>query len=243
MHDDPTPMMPFLSKTHGCRRHRTEERRRMIVKKVIQKLLTTTTIAVFMMTIAMLILGTRAAQNNTLINLFGFSYSVVGSDSMNTEAEDGFKTGDVLIIRTVPFSRLQVGDIIAFRSLDDPIYIVHRIIEIDENGHFITQGDANQTVDPHPVTRDNYFGQVIFNFDSSGIGQFVLNYRSILFAIIIGIFLIIIVFEIINLFKSVKEKQTLETEEQLKKRQETEFAEARLKMRRELEEELKKKNK
>lgn len=213
----------------------------MIVKRFIQKALTTTTIAVFMMTVAMLILGTRAAQNNTLINLFGFSYSVVGSDSMHTDAEDGFKTGDILIIRKVPFNRLEVGDIIAFRSLDDPIYIVHRIIEIDEDGHFITQGDANQTVDPHPVTRDNYFGQVIFDFDSSGIGQFVLNYRSTLFAVIIGIFLMIIAIEIVNLFKSVKEKQTLETEEALKNQQETKLEEARIQMRRELEEELKRK--
>ncbi|TVP94044.1 MAG: signal peptidase I [Acholeplasmatales bacterium] len=207
----------------------------------MQKTLTATSIAVFMMTIAILILGTRAAQNNTLINFFGYSYSVVGSDSMNTEAEDGFKTGDILIIRTVPFSRLKVGDIVAFRSLDDPIYIVHRIIEIDANGHFITQGDANPSVDPHPVSPENYFGQVVLDFDSSGIGQFLLQYRTTLFAVIIGIFLLIIAIELRNLFKSVKEKQTLETEEALKKRQENELAEARLKIRREIEEELKNK--
>lgn len=82
-------------------------------------------------------------------NLFGYSFMNVVTDSMQTEKEDSIDVGDLAICET-PEDRyaLKVGDIIAFRTSvfedneEEKIIIkLHRIVEINDDGHYLTAGD------------------------------------------------------------------------------------------------------
>jgi len=54
-----------------------------------------------------------------------------------------FYRGDILVLQGVPGSSLEVGDIIVFSPPNQEVPVVHRIIEINPDGTFQTQGDAN----------------------------------------------------------------------------------------------------
>ena len=55
---------------------------------------------------------------------------------------------------------INTGDIIAFHKGD--ISVTHRVSGIDEDGNFITKGDANETVDPAPVAREQVIGKCLY---------------------------------------------------------------------------------
>ncbi len=64
------------------------------------------------------------------------------------------KPGDGLILNPdVTFDDLRRGDIICFKSMNNPTYVVHRIIAITHGG-LITRGDNNPENDPDPATPD-----------------------------------------------------------------------------------------
>lgn len=54
-----------------------------------------------------------------------------------------FYKGDILILQGVSADQLRVGDVIVFSPPNQEIPVVHRIIEINPDGTFQTQGDAN----------------------------------------------------------------------------------------------------
>ena len=61
---------------------------------------------------------------------------------------------------TISYDDIKVGDVISFRVSDD-IRVTHRVEKITAEG-MITKGDANNTNDPDPVTKDNYIGKTVF---------------------------------------------------------------------------------
>lgn len=62
--------------------------------------------------------------------------------------KNGFRPGDVLIIKGVPEDELKVGDIIVFTYEGQPVPIIHRIVFIDKDGYPYTKGDHNPVIDP-----------------------------------------------------------------------------------------------
>ena len=69
--------------------------------------------------------------------------------------------GDAVIIdKTYNKDKLKVNDVIAYKDKDDKI-IVHRIININRDGTFITKGDMNNTSDREYVKKDQIQGKVI----------------------------------------------------------------------------------
>lgn len=69
--------------------------------------------------------------------------------------------GDLVLTRNVPAEEIAVGDVIRFQQ--EGTYIMHRVVGIEKGAgeiHFITQGDANNIVDP-PVSVENLDGKVI----------------------------------------------------------------------------------
>lgn len=88
---------------------------------------------------------------------FGVQPTLVSGVSM----EPALNTGDVAITRDVPAEVIRPGDVIRFH--EGGSYILHRVVEVRNVGgevRFITQGDANNTVDA-PVTYDRVRGKVI----------------------------------------------------------------------------------
>lgn len=92
--------------------------------------------------------------------LFGYSTAVVVSGSMSGTIE----VDDMVIIhRRDSYS---CGDIITYK--DNGSLVTHRIVEISEDGFYITKGDANNAVDSEPVSDDDVVGCVVFTIPKIG---------------------------------------------------------------------------
>lgn len=101
--------------------------------------------------------------------LMGFGAHPILSGSM----EPVMHTGSVAIIKNVPISTLQKGDIIAFKNGDQGIGIAHRIVSVkhDNKGKytFVTKGDANRSEDAKPyVTNATELGKIYFSIPKLG---------------------------------------------------------------------------
>lgn len=84
--------------------------------------------------------------------LFGWSSAIVVSGSM----EPALSVDDLLLIHQE--ADYSPGDIITFQSSDS--LVTHRIIAEGPEG-FVTQGDANNTADTHPVAPEQITGRVV----------------------------------------------------------------------------------
>lgn len=80
------------------------------------------------------------------------------------------KVGDMIIVKKIPSTEVQLGDIIQYKK--DDIRIVHRVIEINADGSktsFITKGDNNPTPDIDPVAAEQVVGKVISTVPRAGV--------------------------------------------------------------------------
>ncbi len=130
----------------------------------------------------------------------GYQIYIVLSGSMSPE----FDTGSLAFVREKEPEQLVVGDIITFKSPNDPDSLTtHRIVEIQrEDGlSFITRGDANNVNDPNPVPEDNVVGIVTGSVPYVG---YLLSFVQTTQGLILLIFvpgILIIAFELNKIFK------------------------------------------
>lgn len=88
----------------------------------------------------------------------GIKTFVVQSGSM----EPSIKTGGVVVVK--PMDSYVVGDVITFgprSKTKSPT--THRIIEVKEDGNYVTKGDANSDQDLRTVSRYEVIGKVLFS--------------------------------------------------------------------------------
>ena len=97
-------------------------------------------------------------------SLFGYASLTVETGSMQGTID----AGDMVVIKSQ--KEYRVGDIVTFLHEGDKIPTTHRIIYRNEDGSFLTKGDANNTKDELPVTEDIIIGKVVKVF--SGVGIF-----------------------------------------------------------------------
>ena len=91
--------------------------------------------------------------------IIGFRPVIVVGGSM----EPTLEIGDVVIIKKLPQEQIKVGDILTYKLSENDEYCTHRIIEIDENGRFHTQGDwFGSDPDITPVPYDKVVGVTIY---------------------------------------------------------------------------------
>lgn len=74
--------------------------------------------------------------------------------------------GTMIVVRPVPTTELQVGNVVTFQlASDDPTLVTHRISQISQtsNGKTLltTQGDNNDAADP-PIKGEQVMGEVIY---------------------------------------------------------------------------------
>lgn len=184
-----------------------------MTKKIIAIFLTTMTVLLFGLAMTIMIRGTIAIRNNQLLNILGHSYSVVGSNSMLSEAEDALETGNIIIIRKVPYDDIIVGDIVVYFSAMSNIHIVHRVIEILPDGELVTKGDANPSADPETVNPENYRGLVTRKITFMNIGSLALDYRGLVFGGIVLILLGVLIYEFVHIFRQIDAKNKAEIEQ------------------------------
>lgn len=70
------------------------------------------------------------------------------------------RPGDLIVVLPYLGAKLQVGDIVVFRTEKDTGWIVHRIVGGDSAQGFTTRGDANPGPDPYPVFPRHVVGTV-----------------------------------------------------------------------------------
>ena len=124
----------------------------------------------------------------------GFGIAEVLSDSMYPT----FETGDVVII--VPQDKYEIGDIVAFQ--DGNMVVSHRIIDVNENGDFITKGDLEgNAVDTMPLKEIYIYGKVVKKLDN--IGPVIRVIKSPVVSV-----LLLIVAALLFILSAKKEKET-----------------------------------
>ncbi len=134
---------------------------------------------------------------------------VIVSGSM----EEKIKIQDAVIIKRADEESIKVGDVVTYRSTDPSFYgilITHRVMNIEDvNGEkvFITKGDANETIDRTPVKFNQIQGKVVMRVPKIGyIKYFLIEYYGWILVILLPS-VAIVSYDIVKLFKNVKEKQ------------------------------------
>ena len=87
--------------------------------------------------------------------------AVVMSGSM----EPTFHTGSMVLIDRDSAKNLRVGDTIAFNT--GGAFVTHRIVG-ENDGDFVTKGDANDTADPWSVSTSDVKGKVVLSIPTLG---------------------------------------------------------------------------
>ena len=146
-------------------------------------------------------------------NFFGYSLFRVMTGSM----EPSIPTDSLIVVKRVPASALEVGDVITFYSRDPSLLgepNTHRIIRFEEDGEkrlIYTKGDANNIEDRYSTHEEDLIGKVVFS--SLGLGKFVrIISNPIVFIPLIIIPLILMLGR--SLFDSVKAAKQLAKEEE-----------------------------
>lgn len=88
-------------------------------------------------------------------SIFGYSSLMVATGSMSGTIEEG----DLIIIKDT--DDYKIGDIVTFFQDGDDIPTTHRIYNIDEEGKWVTRGDANNSYDKRSITSDEIIGEVV----------------------------------------------------------------------------------
>ena len=128
---------------------------------------------------------------------FGFSIFNISSGSM----KETIQINDIIIVKEE--EKMKKGDIITFFQ-DDQI-ITHRIIEILDDGSFITKGDANNSKDSK-VNKQNVIGKVIKILPKGGVWIQVFSDTKVISCIVITLIFVGITIES-NEDKNAKQKR------------------------------------
>ena len=185
------------------------------IKKIYLAFVLALTCFLFIVTIYVLIAGTNAMKNGDMMSIFGYTYSVVPTNSMEPE----INVGDSVIGHKVKYSSLEIGQDIIYHLVTDEvdIFVVHRIIRYEEGFGFKTQGINNSYDDEGFVTEENFIAKVVWHGSLANIGQVVLKHRGTLFLVLIGILLLISANGVFDIIKTLDEKKKLTLEEEKEK--------------------------
>ena len=113
------------------------------MKKAFKIIIITVLLVILIINVSIII--QTKTKPNLVPNILGVKPFIVLSGSM----ESKINVGDLVFVKEVNPSKLQVGDIIAFRDSEN-IVTTHRIVDIEtkDNGLcFVTKGDANNAND------------------------------------------------------------------------------------------------
>lgn len=154
-------------------------------RKTINIIVDVLVIAVLVVSAVVLVFALSSRASGGVPNLFGKSPVAVMTDSMKGDKPDSFSKGDMLICDYTGGSNsgLSEGDIITFQQditgNGEKSLVTHRIYKVNEDGSFLTKGDANDTYDQDPhnsIVFPNIYGyDVLAVYHGSkipGIGNF-----------------------------------------------------------------------
>lgn len=173
-------------------------------------------IAIFSLCILFMVVNLVVQRNHKLMYIFGYSYSVVPTQSM----EPVIERDDVVLIKNKSYGDVHVdpedGDIIVYYNSELKIFVIHRAIAYFPDGSIQTKGDNNAASDTIHVTEELYRGTASAWGECLGLGKLVNNGRNILFAVVVFALCFFMISEIVDVVKAIINK----AKEQAKKDQE-----------------------
>ena len=146
-------------------------------------------------------------------SILGVSYGIVLTPSM----EPKIHVGDFVVMNDVTYDDLNIGDVIAFTSVDNRV-IIHEIISEHPEG-YITQGVNNDESDfdnEGYITEDRYLSKVVWS-GGSFIGKYLVNERLLVIGIIILIIAIIFIAQLLMIIYQITERQKYKHKTDLEK--------------------------
>ena len=162
-----------------------------LIKKTIRNVLTLAVLVILPIVVFTLI----TSKTNIIAGIQSF---VVLSGSMQPTIPVGS------IVYTQKQASYQKGDIVAFKSGD--VNVTHRIVDVKDDGSFITRGDANNASDSKTVTVNDILGKELVFLPYIGRLIIFLKTPQGFFPLIIFPITVFIVLELWNLKKEI-EKQ------------------------------------
>jgi signal peptidase len=155
--------------------------------------------------VAVVVLLIAAASFTLLCTFFGWHVDIVFSGSM----EPALKVGSMVITRPVNTEDVSVGDIITFYSPLDKEMTCHRVVGVETEPMlgFRTQGDANEEADTFMVPAEYVLGTVCVEVPYLGYVSHFVKTRTGLLVTLCLPGLVIVVMEIRNIRRLLKEKE------------------------------------
>ena len=101
-----------------------------MIKKILSYAVGALTIFFFIAAVLIMIFGIQAYRNHEPLKVLGYTYSVVPTESMKPE----IMPGDFIIAKEVDFETIAIGDDVIYYSKAKDIFIVHRVIAVNEDG-------------------------------------------------------------------------------------------------------------
>ncbi len=89
---------------------------------------------------------------------------------------NGLSRGDLLFV--IQGDEPKIGDIIIYRKSGSAFTIVHRLVDIADNGDYIIKGDNNKQADS-PVKKEYVVGKVVFGVPVLGYPRLLLHAAGI----------------------------------------------------------------
>lgn len=185
------------------------------LKKVISITSYALSILIFLTALYIGIVSTVARSRGEQPSVFGYSFSIVVTDSMHGEIE----VGELIIYSQTEIGSIEQGDNIVFVARSGAVAgrsVVHKVnqIGVDEQGVFIeTKGVNNDLPDEDYVRADNLLGIVVYHSAFLGIiVSFFSNIVNVIILFVVLIAVFVAVKQIVKIVRLIKEKPSEEDE-------------------------------
>jgi signal peptidase len=192
------------------------------MKKVVSVIVNVLAWIVLIFAFLITIIVFSSGKNNGVANLFGYIPMSVETDSMKPT----FASGDLIICKEIDdVKTLKENDVITFWTVINGKRAknTHRIVEVSEDGSFITRGDNNAVDDNVPVYSSDLIGKWT-EMKIPALGKFMSFLRTktgffIFIVIPMAIFFLIELYKfIVTLIEAKRQDVTEIDEEEIKRR-------------------------
>ena len=156
-------------------------------KKIKSRIAIILSVLVFVLSLTIIIKVVVANTQHKLPSIFGFSVSYVPTESM----EPTIYSDQYILSQTTTFDKVNIDDIIIYRSNTENRFIVHRVIEKYED-YLITKGDNNPIADSEHITSDMVCGKYITTIGFLSIFSGGVN-STVVYVILVVLFVILII--------------------------------------------------
>ena len=156
-------------------------------KKLKAKITIILSVLVFVLSLTIIIKVVVANTQHKLPSVFGFSVSYVPTQSM----EPTISSDQYILSQSTTFDKVNVDDIIIYRSNTENRFIVHRVIAKYDD-YLITKGDNNPIADTEHITSDMVCGKYITTIGFLSIFSGGVN-STVVYVILVILFVILII--------------------------------------------------